>query len=675
MARVECRRLAKNFHALKSAGWSDTCGGSRIKNRLTKNQLGLVRLDGIIPRFICASLLILFAATLSLAHPKSDVPSVTKVEPPSWWTNHRINPVRLLIRGENLNGARVKADRPQTVVSNVRVNSNGTYLFVDVRINSSAPPGDYPLTIETAQGRAMVPFRLNALLVASKNFQGITSDDVIYLIMTDRFSDGDPSNNAPADAPPEANDRRNPRAYHGGDLRGIINHLQYFKDLGVTALWLTPWYDNWNGVSNCDKPWCPNTSYHGYGAIDYYGVEDHFGDLATLQELIQKAHAIGLKVIQDQVANHVGAHHPWMINPPLDDWFHGTARNHMQDKFQNSTLLSPHANRDEVRNTLDGWFSDDLPDMNQEEPEVARYEIQNSLWWVGVTGIDGIRQDTIQYMPRTFIRDLSNALHRQYSKMWMVGEVFERDSAQTAFFIGGHNGWDGIDTKLDSDFDFPLWYTSLDVFTGKKPMRALRDQLKYDALYPDPSKATTLTNNHDTPRFMSIDGATLEGAMLHTAFMLTVRGTPQLYSGEEIAMEGKDDPDNRRDFPGGFPGDSRSAFLESERTPQEQRMWQWTHDWLRLRREHSALRKGRLVDLFYDDDAYAYARVDSKETVIIAINRSASEKRITISAGAIGPRDGANLVALYGSKNCGTVAKGGTSLIVPARMAAACKVG
>ncbi len=206
-------------------------------------------------------------------------------------------------------------------------------------------------------------------------------------------------------------------------------------------------------------------------------------------------------MIQDQVANHVGSRHPWVTDPPLDDWFHGTRDRHFGvpdaaaplgwrytlNKFQNSVLLSPHANQQEVRNTLNGWFSDDLPDMNQEQPEVARYEIQNALWWVGITGVDGIRQDTIQYMPRTFIRDLSNSLHRQYPKMWMVGEVFERDAAQTAFFIGGHLGWDGIDTRLDSVFDFPLWNASLLAFTNKLPMRALRDQLKYDALYPDAS--------------------------------------------------------------------------------------------------------------------------------------------------------------------------------------------
>jgi len=625
-------------------------------------------------RAVCLLLFACAGVASSLASPKIDAPSVSKVEPPFWWAGHSINPIRLLIRGENLLGARVKAPGPQLSISDVRVNSRGTYLFVNVAISPSAGTGDYSLVLETPAGNARVPFRIEAPLDSAKHFQGINADDVIYLIMPDRFSDGDGRNNSPPLSPPAAYGRSNARAYHGGDFRGIINHLSYLQELGVTALWLTPWYDNWNGVNTCDKPWCPNTYYHGYHAIDYYGVEDHFGDLATLRELIEKAHALGIKVIQDQVANHVGSRHPWVSDPPLDDWFHGTPQHHLVERFQNSVLLSPHANRDEVRNTLDGWFNEDLPDMNQDEPEVARYEIQNALWWIGATGIDGVRQDTIQYMPRSFIRDLSNALHRQYPKMWMVGEVFERDSAQTSFFIGGHAGWDGIDTKLDSDFDFPLWQISLDVFTGKKRMRALRDQLKYDALYPDPLKITTLTNNHDTPRFMSLEGASLEGAMLHTAFMLTIRGTPQLYYGEEIAMKGKEDPDNRRDFPGGFTGDSQSAFEAKTRSVEEQRMWQWTHDWIKLRHDHSALRNGRLIDLFYDDESYAFARQEKRETVVVILNRANADKSITIPVGAIDVRDGSKLIALYGAKNSVRVSNGSATLQVPAKMAVAYRI-
>jgi glycosidase len=624
-------------------------------------QMRTPRSDRFVLNIAGAIACILASAFCIYASP-AGVPSITRVEPPFWWAGHSINPVRLLVRGKNLAGAQVRPARAATQISDTFVNQNGTYLFVSVRVAPGARPGSYPLLVETPGGKATIPFAIEPPLDPRGRFSGITTDDVIYLIMPDRFSNGDPGNDKPSDGPPAATDRKNPRAYHGGDLRGIINHLQYFKDLGVTALWLTPWYDNWNGVNTCDKPWCPNTYYHGYHAIDYYAVEDRFGDMATLRELIEKAHALGLKIIQDQVANHVGSRHPWVQESPLDDWFHGTLAHHTVNKFQNSVLLTPHANRDEVRNTLDGWFSDDLPDMNQEQPEVARYEIQNSLWWIGATGLDAIRQDTIQYMPRAFIRDLSNALHRQYPKMWMVGEVFERDAAQTAFFIGGHKGWDGIDTKLDSVFDFALWGTSLDVFTNKLPVRALRDRLKYDALYPDASKITTLQNNHDTARFMSLEDATLEGAMLHMAFMLSVRGVPQFYYGEEIAMEGGHDPDNRRDFPGGFPGDTRNAFEAAGRKPGEQQMYDWTRGWIRVRAEHSALRSGGLIDLFYDDDSYLFARQNLVETVIIAINRAGKERKIIVPASSIGLRDGAELKSLFGPASSSRIANGSATL-------------
>lgn len=548
-------------------------------------------------------------------------PTIAKVDPPSWWANHTINPIRLLIRGKNLSGARVRSGNSRLTITNLRQSSN--YLFVDLHIHQGAKPGKYVLLVETKTGKAEVPFIIETVLNTDENFKGINNDDVVYLIMIDRFVNGNRSEIAPTD--PD-----NPRAFHGGDLRGIIDRLPYLKELGVTALWLTPWHDNWNGLNRCDKPWCPNTYYHGYHAIDYYAVEDRFGDLATLRELVEKAHALDLKVIQDQVANHVGSQHPWVNDPPLPNWFHGTLASHQLNTFKNSVLLSPHSHPSDVRKVLDGWFSDDLPDMNQEEPEVARYEIQNALWWVGVTGIDGIRQDTIQYMPRTFIRDLSNALHRQYPKLWMVGEVFERDAAHTAFFIGGHTGWDRIDTKLDSVFDFALWNTSLSVFTNKLPMRALRDQLKYDALYPDASKLTVLANNHDTPRFLSLEGATVDRAMLHTAFILSVRGIPQLYYGEEIAMEGGEDPDNRRDFP-------VSAFEARTGKPKEREMFEWTREWIRLRREHSAIRHGRLIDLVYDDNVYVFARQDSTETVIVAINRHEKEQEVTLPFKALTP--------------------------------------
>ncbi|MBD0327039.1 MAG: hypothetical protein ICV68_11440, partial [Pyrinomonadaceae bacterium] len=393
-----------------------------------------------------------------------------------------------------------------------------------------------------------------------------------------------------------------------------------------------------------------------------------------LVELVERAHALGLKVIQDQVANHVGLQHPWTTDPPLDNWFHGSVARHTQNPFRGDLLLSPHASPEERRPTLDGWFNDQLPDMNQEEPEVSRYEIQNALWWVGMTGLDGIRQDTIQYMPRSFIRDLSVALHRQYPRMWMVGEVFDFDPAHTSFFMGGRRGWDGIDTELDAVFDFPLWKTSTDVFTGAKPVRALRDTLKYDAGYTDATRLVTMLSNHDVRRTASMKGMTTEGLMLHTAFLLTVRGTPQLYSGDEIAMEGDEDPDNRRDFPGGWPGDARNAFKESGRNAKEQRVFSWTRDWLRLRREHAAIRQGDLIDLFYDADAYVYARRYQDETIIIALNRAQMPKVVSINVDWLAATNGARLLPLLIAKDRVVAANGTFTISVPAATAVAYKL-
>jgi glycosidase len=245
----------------------------------------------------------------------------------------------------------------------------------------------------------------------------------------------------------------------------------------------------------------------------------------------------------------------------------------------------------------------------------------------------------------------------------MVGEVFERDAAHTAYFIGGHTGWDGIDTKLDSVFDFALWNASLMVFTNKMPMGLLQRGLKYDALYPDASKVTVLANNHDTKRFLSLEGATTAGAMMHTAFILSVRGVPQLYAGEEIAMEGGEDPDNRRDFPS-------SAFKAEGRNAKQQQMFDWTRAWIRLRREHAALRSGRLIDLYFDDDAYVFARQLEKETIVIAINRENKPKQVSLPVATIGLRDGVMLKGLIGDVS-GRVVNGEAVLTLPAQRAVA----
>lgn len=315
-------------------------------------------------------------------------PQVTKVEPPNWWVGHTVNPVRVLIRGSGFEGASVHAATGLSV-GNVRVNESGTYLFADITISPSAKPGDYSLEVRASGGSVNAPFRLDRPLSPTGRFQGFSQDDVIYLIMPDRFADGDESNDDPAISR-GLFDRNKPRSYHGGDLQGIIDHLPYLQALGVTALWLTPVYDNLNHLNEKQTvEGQPVTDYHGYGAIDYYSVEEHLGNLALLRELVDRAHAMGMKVIQDQVANNVGPGHPWVTDPPKSAWFHGTPEHHVNETWQIWSLPDPHASSELKRDVVSGWFANILPDLNQEDPDVAQYEIENALWWIGVAGFDG----------------------------------------------------------------------------------------------------------------------------------------------------------------------------------------------------------------------------------------------------------------------------------------------
>ena len=556
-------------------------------------------------------------------------PAVVKVEPPNWWINHSLNPVRLLIHGSGLQGARVTATRGLRA-GRVWVNDTGTYLFVDVNIPRGAASGDYPLQIRTADGVTTVPFQVDALLPATGCFQGFSPDDVIYLIMVDRFADGDPSNDDPAISR-GLFDRKKDRYYHGGDLQGIIDHLPYLKSLGVTAIWITPVYDNTNRPNVQQAvDGQPIADYHGYGATDYYALEEHFGTLNLLRTLVDDAHRMGLKVIQDQVANHVGPDHPWVTDPPKPTWFHGTVVHHINETWQIWTLPDPHASAMLKRNVLDGWFVDKLPDMNQEDPDVAQYEIQNALWWVGEAGFDGIRQDTLPYVPRSFWHDWSAALKKQYPQLRAVGEVFDPEPAVPSFFQGGVKRADGVDSGIDSVFDFPTFFNIRDVFAGDAGLDTLSKTLAKDRLYPDAGTLVTFLGNHDVPRFMHEPKATIEKLKLAFTFLMTVRGTPCIYYGDEIAMSGGNDPDNRRDFPGGWRGDPRNAFEASGRTAQENSVFTHVRRLAALRAKLEPLRRGKLIDLAVSEKTWTFARESAGGTVIVAINNGDDAADIAI---------------------------------------------
>ncbi len=491
----------------------------------------------------------------------AQAPEILKVDPPSWWTRSSVNPVRLMIHGRNFQGARVEVVGPGLrVVGLPKTNAQGTYIFVDVSVSPNASAGERSVSVTTSRGSARASFEVLAPLNRTGRFKGFSPSDVMYLIMIDRFADGDQSNNEPSQSR-GIYDRKNKFYYHGGDLQGVIDHLPYLKELGVTAVWLTPWYDNYDRLNQIElKEDKPSTGFHGYNPQDFYAVEEHFGTHAKLRELVDTAHRSGIKIIQDQVMNHTGPYHSWVDDPPTPTWFNGTKDKHLNNVFQTWVLHDPRAVESLKRETMEGWFLDFLPDLNQHDPELSRYLIQNTLWWIGTTGLDGIRMDTWQYVPNSFWRDWTKAVKREFPNFRVVGEVKDGDVVHTSFFQGGKTRFDGVDSGLDSLLDFPLFYPIRHAFAEGKAIDEIPKTLAKDYLYHDSQILVTLLGGHDDGRFMSEKGATVAGLKLANAFVLTTRGVPQLYYGDEIALEGGDEPTTRGDFPGGFPGDKKNAF-------------------------------------------------------------------------------------------------------------------
>ena len=624
----------------------------------------------VAPVVLGALLTIVPGAAVAAPPVRSAAPEVLKVEPPSWWPGHSINPVRLLLRGRRLAGATVEAQGGGVAVSLVRANAAGSYLFVDVTIDADAKPGPRRLVVRSPAGTAEASFELLAPLARAGRFQGFSSDDVIYLIMPDRFANGDLGNDDP---PPSRGllDRTRARYYHGGDLQGIVERLPYLKDLGVTALWLNPWYDNANHLNEKERyDGQPITDYHGYGAVDFYGVEERFGTLATLRELVDAAHRQGLKVIQDQVANHSGPYHPWAYDPPTPTWFNGSAKRHLANTWQTWTLGDPHATAATREATLRGWFIDILPDFDQDDEEVARYLVQNTLWWVGATGLDGIRQDTLPYVPRRFWRDWMAAIKREYPRLSVVGELLDGDPALVSFYQGGAAGFDGIDTGIDSLFDFPLYYPLRRAFAEGQPIREVAQMLARDRLYPRPGELVTLLGLHDVRRFMDEPGATVAGLKLAFTFLLTARGIPLLYYGDEIAMPGGVDPDNRRDFPGGWPGDARDAFEAGGRTADEQSVVERVRTLNRLRAELVCLRQGATVALLVEEQLYAFARATREDSAIVAFNNARETAELDFSAFGLDLGEGETLEDRLGGVSAIPVAGGRLRFTLPPRSAA-----
>ena len=565
----------------------------------------------------------------------SDAPKVAKVEPPNWWVGLAPD-LMVMLYGHGLQANKVACNLPDVVVARTQATQGGDYLFVWLKFGPHLRSGTIVCHVATRTGETSFELPVSNRELTAQRFHGLSSDDVLYLIMPDRFANGDPTNDEPAEFP-GSHDRAKPRSWHGGDLRGIRDHLLYLKELGVTTLWLTPVVKNGS-----------EQDYHGYGAVDLYAVDPHLGSLADYKELVSELHQRRMKLFFDAVPNHVGPRHPWVAKPPLPDWFHGNAQNHLDsyspvknsfygqsnsaaianDPFE--TLADPHGTPAMRRNLTDGWFFGILPDMNTENPVVAKYLLQNSIWWIESAGLDGLRVDTFPYVSRSFWEQWHAGLRRIYPNLTTIGEVFHPDPTVTSFFVGGRKVWDGIDTGVSTVFDYPLYFAIRDVLLHGAPAGRIANILRQDALYPHPDWLVPFFSNHDVPRVASEAGSSPEKLLCAFGLVLTLRGIPQLFYGDEIGMPGGSDPDNRRDFPGGWPGDARNAFTETGRTPEQQKIFMAVQNLLQLRGTHAALRTGKLFHVFSDDDSYIFVRQSDDERLLVVFNNSAKPRTLTL---------------------------------------------
>ena len=553
-------------------------------------------------------------------------PLITKVDPPNWWA--KMPKPMLLVKGEHLDGATFSLSDRKLHVERTVLSQNGHW--AQVWLSGSPEKAEtVELVAERHGAAARLEYRFEQRKAGSDGasnkggFAGFSSKDAMYLIMTDRFADGDRSNDQqPGD---EADQKTKARGWHGGDLQGIMQHLDYLQELGVTTVWITPVYQN-HGPQ----------SYHGYGATDMYAVDEHFGSLADFKALAAALHARGMKLVLDTVPNHVGATHPWVEDEPAPDWFHGTKTKHTEAQGDFAPLTNPHAAWRDQKNVTEGWFANVLPDMNTESPAVAQYLTQNAVWWVEEAGLDGLRLDTFPYVGRLFWQGFHAELHALYPRLTTVGEVFNSDPTITSSFVGGVTR-NGIDTGLYTSFDFPSYFASRDVFLKDVPMTRLAEVLRLDALYPHPERLVLFLGNHDTTRFMGQPGASIERLKLAFGLLATMRGMPQIYSGDEIAMEGGEDPDNRRNFPGGFGGSG--AFTSVGRTAEQNEMFSWVKGLLKLRASRAELSSGEEQVLQAKGGTMLFVRGDDlkdgcakdRSRVIVAVNTSSTTEKVETS--------------------------------------------
>ena len=549
-----------------------------------------------------------------------------QIEPMNWWVGMKNPNLQLVLRGEIIKGAQVKSAKAGLKILKIHNAESPNYLFVDVYIDKAAKSGEYPLQImKDGKSLAIINYSLEARVSGSQNRESFTSKDVIYLITPDRFANGDKNNDAfPAMLENDV-DRSKLFARHGGDIQGIIDRLDYIKKMGYTAIWSMPLLENDQKVQ----------SYHGYSITNHYKMDPRFGTNEKFKELCTEANKRGIKIISDNVLNHIGSGHYWMKDMPFKDWInHGTefvSTNHRRETHQD-----PHRSLADKKGLVDGWFVPSMPDINQNNPYLATYIIQNTIWWIEYADLDGFRVDTYSYNDKEGISKWTKAITDEYPHFNIVGEVWMHDQAQMSYWqkdskIGAIQSYN---SNLPSVMDFTLHDAIGNVFNEDRQswdrgMIQVYDNFANDFLYPNPNNLLVFAENHDTGRLNEIYKSDFKKYQLAMTLIATVRGIPQLYYGSEIGMKGdkgKGDADIRRDFPGGWNGDANNAFTKEGRTAEQQKYFEFSSKLFTWRKSKEVIHSGKTTHYVPDNNVYVYFRYNEKETVMVIINNN-SEKQ------------------------------------------------
>lgn len=566
---------------------------------------------------------VLSALTCALALPLC-AKNAPVAEPAFWWTGMKDKTVQVMINGDGVRDALPEINRDGVRLDSVVRLDSPNYLLLYLNIGSDAVPGKFPITLVNGKKKTRIEYELRAR--GAKQYTPFSSADLLYLLMPDRFANGNTANDDDATLNhPVKSDRENPNGRHGGDIEGITKHLGYIDSLGVTAIWLTPVLEN-------DMP---GGSYHGYATTNYYKIDPRFGTNDDYCNMIAEAHKRGLKVVMDMIFNHSGVCHKWMTDMPSKDWYNHPDGSVLTN-FRLSTANDPYRSDYDYDRTTNGWFVSAMPDLNQRNPHLLRYLTQSSIWWIEYAGIDGIRMDTHPYADPEGMSKWLAAVLNEYPDYNIVGECWYGEAAGTAFWQKGSRlNTTGIDSNLPTVMDFPTMMLARDAFktqsTRLTGLNAIYDRLALDYLYEDPQHVLTMLDNHDSDRFLLEMPENLGWWKQAFAFMLTTRGIPQMYYGDELLMHGsKEGSDGfvRRDMPGGFPGDKVNAFVDAGRTDMQREAWNFISRLANWRRGNEVISKGSLKHFMPENGVYVYERSYKGKRVVVMMNGTDSENVI-----------------------------------------------